>query len=130
MTNDKGQFGQFRLQLYWMAFREDLKAKIRAEMSAAVQARAVGNEGKARVCARRAAGQAITAYRQHLQPGQTISGSAYDMLVWLQSQPLPASLQQALQALLMRVDEQYQLPPDIDLLDSANELIHYLEDQV
>jgi len=130
MTNDKGQFGQFRLQLYWMAFREDLKAKIRAEMSAAVQARAVGNEGKARVCARRAAGQAITAYRQQLQPGQTISGSAYDMLVWLQSQPLPASLQQALQALLMRVDEQYQLPPGIDLLDSANELIHYLEDQV
>ena len=57
----------------------DWQTQIEAEFERAEQARARGNEGQARVCARRAAGIAVREYltRSGIRPPST---SAYDLL--------------------------------------------------
>ena len=62
------------------------KTKFEQEMGLAKTARARGNEGQARVCARRAAGAVIRAYFQ--QHGLAAQGaSAYDLLQDLLANP-------------------------------------------
>ena len=57
--------------------------EIEREREAMYQARAAGNEGRARVCARRAAGQALRLrYR-----AMGVPGNAYDWLVWASREP-------------------------------------------
>ncbi|HEY9528224.1 MAG TPA: hypothetical protein VIR02_14110, partial [Anaerolineales bacterium] len=64
----------------------DWQAQVNAEFEKAEQARANGNEGQARVCARRAAGIVIREYltRQGIRPP---SVSAYDLLNLLKEDP-------------------------------------------
>ena len=57
----------------------DWKVKLETEFERAEAARANGNEGQARVCARRAAGIAIREY--YARRGQSVhTPSAYDLL--------------------------------------------------
>lgn len=96
------------------------------EIQQGQSARLFGNEGRARVCARRAAGILIGEYlaRQGLPPPRP---SAYDRLRFLASQPdlSPAAYQIAAH-LLVRVDESFSLPEDIDLLADVLQLAHEL----
>ena len=86
------------------------------------QARARGNEGMARVCARRAAGIAAGAYLRGLGLSRPGSG-AYELLkAALEAQPLPASARTAIDNLLLRVDFNHQLPEQVDLLREARAL--------
>ena len=94
----------------------------------AVQARARGNEGQARVCARRAAGEAAREYFQRrAEPtgltGITLSArtsSAYDLLkALLEISDLPDAARREAEFLTMRVTEAFQLPVEVDLLQSA-----------
>jgi hypothetical protein len=103
-----------------------LKAEIASELDQAMQARQAGNEGRARVCARRAAGLAARDYlaRRGLGSG----GSAYDLLQRLAGLPgLTPDLQAAASRLTMRVSEAFALPADVDLIAEARHLIGGLE---
>jgi hypothetical protein len=74
--------------------------EIEREREAMYDARAAGNEGRARVCARRAAGQALR--RRYAAEGA--QGNAYDWLVWAAAATqLPRAVRSAAQRLAARV---------------------------
>ena len=100
----------------------DPKAEIQAELAKAEKARARGHEGQARVCARRAAGIAAREYLSRRgAPPRT--SSAYDVLRLRAEDPaVPTSVKEAALRLTLRVDEEFQLPPGIDLLTEARTL--------
>lgn len=85
-----------------------------------------GNEGMARVCARRAVGIAIGFYLRengHPDPGK----SAYDRLRYLCNLPdMPEELKQVASHFLIRVNPDRKLPLDIDLISEARWLIKQL----
>lgn len=92
---------------------------IEAEFEKAEQARARGNEGQARVCARRAAGIAIREYltRRGIRPPST---SAYDLLNMLKEDAsLSPDLKLIADHLTLRVTEEFKLPVDADLVAEA-----------
>ena len=104
----------------------DWQTEIQAEFDKAEEARARGNEGQARVCARRAAGIAIREYlrRQGIRPA---SMSAFDLLNQIKQDPqLPPGLQEIADHLTLRVNEDFKLPVDADLIAGARKLCHEL----
>jgi hypothetical protein len=97
----------------------DWQTDIAAEFEKAEQVRARGNEGQARVCARRAAGIAIREYltRRGIRPP---SVSAYDLLNLLKDDPrLSPHLKMIADHLTLRVTEEFKLPVDADLVAEA-----------
>lgn len=104
----------------------NIQTQINLEFKHAEQARARGNEGQARVCARRAAGIAAREYLSRRgQPVRT--PSAYDLLKLLAEDALlSADLRQAAAYLTLRVNEEFKLPVDIDLLAEAKKLCEEL----
>jgi hypothetical protein len=104
----------------------DWQTEIDAEFKKAEQARARGNEGQARVCARRAAGVAVREYlsRQGIRPP---SVSAYDLLNTLKNDArLSSDLQQIAGHLTLRVTEEFELPVNADLVAEARTFCHEL----
>ena len=100
----------------------DWKEKLQKEFDRAEAARAQGNEGQARVCARRAAGIAIREY--YTNRGKIVrTPSAYDLLQFIAEEPhLSPDLRQAAVYLTLRVNEEFKLPINVDLLDEAHKL--------
>jgi hypothetical protein len=100
----------------------DWRERFDAELERAQQARARGNEGQARVCARRAAGIAAAEYFS--RRGHTPrSGSAIDLLDQLALEPsLPAQATPLLTHLLQKVDAEFRLPEGVDLIADAHHL--------
>jgi hypothetical protein len=97
----------------------DWQAQIESELEKAHEARARGNEGQARVCARRAAGIAAREYleRQGVRPP---SLSAYDLLNLLKEDPqLSTHLRSIANHLTIRVTEEFKLPVNADLIAEA-----------
>lgn len=97
----------------------DWKVEMQTEFDRAVQARARGNEGQARVCARRAAGIAIREYltRQAIRPPST---SAYDLLNLIKDDArLSPDLKRIADHLTLRVTEEFKLPVNADLIAEA-----------
>ncbi len=93
--------------------------EIQAEFEKAARARARGNEGQARVCARRAAGVAVREYltRQGIRP---LSVSAYDLLNSLKEDSrLSPELRRIADHLTLRVTEEFKLPVNVDLVAEA-----------
>ena len=113
------------------AVEMDFYSEIHAELERAEAARAAGNEGRARVCARRAAGIAARVFLTHHEvrlfdaaQGETRISSAYEALQTLATFPcLVPNLKQAALHLTMRVSGEFNLPPGIDLIDEAHKLI-------
>jgi hypothetical protein len=104
----------------------DLQTQINVEFERAEQARAKGNEGQARVCARRAAGIALRDYFTR-QGTHAPSSSAYDLLNLLKGDPrLPLNLKLAAGHLTVRVTEEFKLPVDADLIAEAKILCAWL----
>jgi HEPN domain-containing protein len=104
----------------------DWQTEIDSELEKAAQARALNNEGQARVCARRAAGIAIREYlsRQGIRPPST---SAYDLLNLLKDDPrLSPDLKQIADHLTLRVTEEFKLPVDADLVAEARKFCEEL----
>lgn len=97
----------------------DWQTQINAEFEKAEEARARGNEGQARVCARRAAGIAVREYllRRGIRPP---SASAYDLLNQLRGDPdLSPGLRLIADHLTLRVTEEFKLPVNVDLVAEA-----------
>jgi hypothetical protein len=98
-------------------------AQVNAELAQAEAARFSGLEGRARVCARRASGLALKEYFLSLgiRPAST---SAYDLIQLFRDHPAtPAALRRCAENLLAKVDEQFNLPEDVDLIMEARTII-------
>ena len=105
----------------------ETRIQIDEEMRRAEAARSEGNEGRARVCARRAAGAAL---RETLRrtSGERIPTSAFDLLRGAREfSGLSERSRLAVERLLQKVDEGYSLPQDWDLIAEARALITELE---
>ena len=101
----------------------ELRISIEAEFADAQRSRADGNEGRARVCARRAAGLAIGQYYEHCleRPSPT---SAYVLLQWFSERvEIPQDLRDAAKRLTVRVTPEYKLPHFEDPLEDACSLV-------
>lgn len=98
---------------------KDLRTEIQAEIDRAEAARARGNEGQARVCARRAAGIAAREYLA--RRGEKIrTPNAYDLLkILVEEQSLSGELRQSAHYLTLRVNEEFKLPVNVDLIAEA-----------
>ena len=92
------------------------------EIEHASAARKKGNEGMARVCARRAAGAVIGEYfRQNNLPDA--SDSTYDRLRTLRDLPdVPQHVKEVARRLVQRVTPQHKLPFEADLIADAETL--------
>src|SRR5215207_4475158 len=95
---------------------KDLRADIQGEIERAEAARARGNEGQARVCARRAAGIAAREYLT--RHGEKIrTPSTYDLLkILAEKQSLSPELRQSAHYLTLRVNDEFKLPVNVDLV--------------
>jgi hypothetical protein len=104
----------------------DWKKQFEKEIQMAQAARARGNEGQARVCARRAAGVAVREYFQ--RSGLPLrNSSAYDVLQQvINLSGLTDRTRQAAEALITRVTENFNLPIEADLLLEARILAENL----
>ena len=100
----------------------DWKEELDKEFALADAARAAGNEGRARVCARRAAGIAAREYLS--RRGESVATlSAYDLLHQLaESKDTPSGIKEISIHLTMRVSEDFKLPIDADLVDESRRL--------
>ncbi len=104
----------------------DWRWKFDREMRMAAQARAQGNEGKARVCARRAAGIVAAAYMKR-RGVATPHMTAYDRVKFLRTWPdLPPGVTEVIDHMTLRVNENYELPVDVDLVAEAQWLAETL----
>jgi hypothetical protein len=99
---------------------------IRQELAIAVRARESGNEGKARVCCRRAAGIAIAEFMQRENipvPGP----SAIERLKFVaRSLEMDDQIREIAEHLMLRVNEDFDLPIKVDLIEETRQLIEYL----
>jgi HEPN domain-containing protein len=105
------------------------KKRAVSELEKAVTARENGNEGMARVCARRAAGLIIGEYLQRRgisSPGP----SAYDRLrLLLNLADAPEQARQIGDHLLRRVNQDFNLPFEADLIEETRRLADQLLDE-
>jgi hypothetical protein len=103
-----------------------LRARISVELVEAEMSRRAGNEGRARVCARRAAGLAAGAYFES-RGVHSPTRSAYDQLRLLQREEnLPEETRLAAARLVARVTTVGQLPHPQDPLEDARGLVKSL----
>lgn len=94
--------------------------EVESELNAARAARSAGNEGKARVCARRAAGQALRS--AGLSSGPPLAA----IQLFLDSHLQPEDVRIACSHLLLTVNEEYRLAEGIDLIADAEMILNYL----
>ncbi len=92
----------------------------------ALAARVRGNEGQARVCARRAAGVVVREFFQR-RGVPIVNPGAYDLLQKIISHDdIPNRARQAAELLTLRVTEEFQLPVAVDLIEEARILAENL----
>ncbi len=100
--------------------------QVHEELAAAQAARERGNEGMARVCARRAAGWAV-GLADRGDPPAAISGNAYLLLKWYADRTEePDNLREAAGRLTARITEDHTLPHSEDPLRDARRLVEAL----
>jgi len=106
--------------------QQSIRDRIETELKYAYGQRALGNEGRARVCARRAAGWAIAAFR-HKRLGVKSHPNAYNLLRWFQGlADVPREYRLAAARLTTRVTTDYKLPHIQDLLEDARYIVEVL----
>ena len=102
------------------------QTKVNQELEMARAARQAGNEGRARVCARRAAGHIIGEYLARNKIDFT-SESAIDRLRFMQSSPtLPDEHLETIGHFLVHTTPDHELPINADLVDDVNLLARQL----
>ena len=107
----------------------ELNDRIESELTAAETAWSTGNPGRARVCARRAAGLGIRAYYQR-RDGPAWSGDAMKQLIRLRMDPAaPAPVRLAAERLTTQVDLDHQLPFDEAPIEDARRILNFVAPQ-
>jgi len=109
-----------------MILRASWKAEYTKELENANKARCEGYEGKARVCARRAAGIVIGEYL-HRRGVAELNHSTYELLALFNSLPDVDEQCKAVSShFLIKVNQQHDLPLQADLIEDAAWLENYL----
>ncbi|HUF39427.1 MAG TPA: hypothetical protein VMN57_12955 [Anaerolineales bacterium] len=105
-----------------MTDKPDWEIRFEAELRRAAEARRAGNEGMARVCARRAAGVVVRAYFD--RSGWVPRGmSALNLLRALRDADAESEQTRTLAGhFLLQITEDHLLPGEIDLLAGAEQL--------
>ena len=103
------------------------RLQIKEELLLAKQSRLEGNEGRARVCARRAAGAAVKEYLSKKGISQKQENAIQSLLLLRQSKNLPVRVQEAVDWLVQRVNQDHNLPSEVDLIHEARVVIQYTE---
>jgi uncharacterized protein (UPF0147 family) len=107
-------------------FTPSVRNAIEEELQRAEQARQLGLEGRARVCARRATGLALRAFFEIGDEG--VNTSVIPLLQRLRdSQDVPEAIRRVAEHLLTRVTPEFTLPFQADLIAEARWLINELE---
>ncbi len=100
-----------------------LEKTINAELELARQSQKEGNEGKARVCARRAAGWAVGWYA-HANSLAEPHSNALQHLGWLTEYPgIGEEIREAASRLITKLAPDGSLPFDHDPIDDAQKII-------
>ena len=95
------------------------KVEYKQEMERAILARSDGNEGMARVCARRAAGIIIGEYLIRLGYS-SMGNSAYDRLSLFNGLPnVEGKYKEIAKHFLIKVNQDRNLPVKVDLINDA-----------
>jgi hypothetical protein len=98
------------------------------ELNLAQQNQINGFMGRSRVCSRRAAGAAINIYLLDTQQSY-IPCSAFDALVFIQTMgEIPLNIVDSARKLTLRVDENFNLPSEIDPVQAATVIIKWVEE--
>jgi hypothetical protein len=107
--------------------KEDLRSIVQRELKLGRQAREQGNEGRARVCARRAAGWAVRFVYTPDSSESIPETNAYRYLLWLkQERRFPGNVREAAERLTARVNQEFSLPFDQDPLDDAALIVDWM----
>jgi len=101
-------------------------SRFQDELDSALEARESGNEGKARVCARRAAGIALGEYFQRRGLPNQGPSAIYRLQYLITLADIPARATEIAEHLLLRVNEEFKLPIDADLISETHELAELL----
>jgi hypothetical protein len=101
--------------------------QVQEELLLAKQSREEGNEGRARVCARRAAGAAAQLFLYRHEKIITTENAYQSLKTLKDKEELPDRIQLAVIRLIQRVNEDHQLPAEIDLIHEARLVIQFLE---
>jgi hypothetical protein len=102
-----------------------MAADIEAELARARKAREAGNEGQARVCARRAAGIALREWYKR-RAGSGWGGDALKQLQRLREDPLvPEEVHTAARRLTTKVNLDHKLPFADDPIEDARRIIEF-----
>lgn len=100
---------------------ESIKKELAAARAAAVE----GNDGKTRVCARRAAGAALEWYAT-AYPGAVKGSDALSRLKYVSEEPtFPADVREAAQKLITRITDRFQYPFSTDPVADAEIITGY-----
>jgi hypothetical protein len=104
---------------------EQFREQIERELATARAARAAGNDGMARVCARRAAGAALTWYQTiHARPWRT---DAMRQLAGAAAEPaFPVAVREAAARLVAKITPEFAYPPGADALADAQTVIDHV----
>ena len=100
--------------------------QIQEELLLAKQSRIEGNEGRARVCARRAAGAAAQGYLLKAGIVEQVENALESLRILKNELSLPDRVEQAIDHLLLRVDTDHNLPLDVDLIFEAETVIQFI----
>ncbi len=98
---------------------ETWSSQFENEIAAAFRARKNGNEGKARVCARRAAGLIAAEYLDRKGVQHSHQNAITNLRILGNTNDVSANIKATISRLLMRVDTHYELPIDTDLIQDA-----------
>lgn len=110
--------------------KNSLLERIKLELGQAELFRARGKEGRARVCARRAAGWAVAAFRQQ-RSGVETHPNAYHQLRWFRNlEDMPIELRKAADRLTTRVTPSHELPHWQDPLEDAEMIVQALLEEL
>jgi len=106
--------------------KENWESDYQKELSHAISARVKGNEGMARVCARRAASIIIGEYL-HRRGYTHLDNSIFDRLEILNTHPGLSSTQKKIaNHFQLKVDLDHHLPGDVDLIRDVQWLANSL----
>ena len=101
------------------------QARAERELEMAHQARQAGNEGKARVCARRAAGVAIGAWLARERSASNIVSAIGRLRAVAADVRQPDNIRAAAHHLTLQVNVDHELPVAADPLEDARQLLTY-----
>ena len=106
-----------------MPTKEYYLEQIEHELSTAREALKIGNEGKARVCARRAAGQAITWFLSKYPRPHWQADAMNQLLNMKSDETFPDNVRNAALRLTTKISERFTYPFSNDPIDDAKTII-------